>query len=211
MSGVWKTIVGLEKNLLQKHICLENLIEGKVGKGEDVRMWLDTWVGNEPLKSTFPDLYMLEKERTVKVKDYIDIVNANVTWKWRWKKQTMSNKEEDDLKKLVTLLQQMYLSGDWDRWTWKPDTNGVFSVASMKSILAKSSQVSSVFTWKWNGWVPKKLNTFMRKAVDNNIPTLMALQRRHVNVGDTSCRLCEEADEDSDHIFTSCSVATGIR
>ncbi|XP_021991931.1 uncharacterized protein LOC110888728 [Helianthus annuus] len=84
----------------------------------------------------------------------------------------------------------------------------IFSVASMKSLLIKSSKIPNSFSWKWNGWVPKKINTFMWKVVNNNIPTMLALKGRQVNVGDTLCKLCGEADEDADHLLTSCLITT---
>ncbi|KAJ0616065.1 putative reverse transcriptase zinc-binding domain-containing protein [Helianthus annuus] len=87
----------------------------------------------------------------------------------------------------------------------------MFSVASMKAALCKNRQNLNVFKWRWNGWVANKLNTFMWKALDNNLPTLVALKKkRRINIPNTLCSLCGETEEDSDHLFTSCTDATTI-
>ncbi|XP_022014336.1 uncharacterized protein LOC110913825 [Helianthus annuus] len=146
--------------------------------GDEIRMWWDTWAGNEPLYKIFPDLYKIEKKKRIMLKDCFCKENGDMKWKWRWKKQRLNQKEKEELKNLEELLQQVNISGETDQWIWKPDDKGIFSVASMKSLLVKSSKIPKSFSWKWNGWVPKKVNTFMWKAVNNNIPTMLALKGR---------------------------------
>ncbi|KAD4983144.1 hypothetical protein E3N88_19815 [Mikania micrantha] len=44
----------------------------------------------------------------------------------------------------------------------------------------------------------------------DRLPTMTALRSRNVNLGSTTCKLCGDADETTDHIFIACHLAIYI-
>ncbi|PWA76903.1 nucleic acid-binding, OB-fold protein [Artemisia annua] len=48
------------------------------------------------------------------------------------------------------------------------------------------------------------------RANTDRIPTMSALRRRNIVVGEGGCYLCGEEDESTDHIFTACRIANGV-
>ena len=44
----------------------------------------------------------------------------------------------------------------------------------------------------------------------DKIPTKKALIRRNIQCGDGMCILCEDQEEDVDHLFTACILANGV-
>ncbi|GJS93266.1 RNA-directed DNA polymerase, eukaryota [Tanacetum coccineum] len=63
----WLDIVNEVRKLASKGIDLLSLVKKKVGKGEATSFWNDVWLGDFPLKQTYPRLYFLELDKHVSV------------------------------------------------------------------------------------------------------------------------------------------------
>ncbi|KAJ0724140.1 putative reverse transcriptase zinc-binding domain-containing protein [Helianthus annuus] len=68
----------------------------------------------------------------------------------------------------------------------------------------------AICNFKWCKWILNKCNIFMWKACMDRIPTMWALRRRNIMVGDGRCVFCGDVDETTDHIFTTCRLASGV-
>ncbi|XP_021998467.1 uncharacterized protein LOC110895432 [Helianthus annuus] len=104
----------------------------------------------------------------------------------------------------------MYFGNGVDKWIWKADVSGAFTVSSMKSIIQASNADEEVEVWDWNPLVPIKLNTFGWRLLLNWLPTADVLRKRGILIGPSMCPLCNMANESADHIFASCYVASVI-
>ena len=61
------------KGLLQyKKTLKENLKYRAVGLGEKVRFWLNSWVGERPLATQFPDLVNCAMDREAMISSYLE-------------------------------------------------------------------------------------------------------------------------------------------
>ncbi|GJX79787.1 hypothetical protein Tco_0327936 [Tanacetum coccineum] len=63
----WLDIVNEVRKLASKGIDLLSLVKKKVGNGEATFFWNDVWLGDFPLKQTYPRLYFLELDKYVSV------------------------------------------------------------------------------------------------------------------------------------------------
>ncbi|GKF20060.1 hypothetical protein Tco_0068698, partial [Tanacetum coccineum] len=63
----WLDIVNEVRKLASKGIDLLSLVKKKVGNGEATSFWNDVWLGDFPLKQTYPRLYFLELDKHVSV------------------------------------------------------------------------------------------------------------------------------------------------
>ncbi|KAJ0837230.1 putative reverse transcriptase zinc-binding domain-containing protein [Helianthus annuus] len=56
----------------------------------------------------------------------------------------------------------------------------------------------------------KKVNIFACRAEQDRLATLKGLQKRNTLHGPITCRLCGKIDEDANHLFVSCDVASVV-
>ncbi|PWA73278.1 reverse transcriptase domain, Reverse transcriptase zinc-binding domain protein [Artemisia annua] len=68
-TSPWRQIVKLENDLVSYGISLPSVFKKKIGNGCNTLFWLDTWIGNEPLKDSFPRLFRLESNPSALVCD----------------------------------------------------------------------------------------------------------------------------------------------
>lgn len=59
ITGVWKNIASVDKELEKVGVPMEFIMKKKVNKGDKTLFWIDIWAGNETLKEKFPNLYVL--------------------------------------------------------------------------------------------------------------------------------------------------------
>ncbi|KAJ0567499.1 hypothetical protein HanIR_Chr06g0285521 [Helianthus annuus] len=63
ISGTWNGIVKMGKELELYNLNFGTMIKGELGNGRDIRVWLDWWVGDAPLRDQFPELFNLERHK----------------------------------------------------------------------------------------------------------------------------------------------------
>lgn len=89
--------------------------------------------------------------------------------------------------------------------------NGEFDTKHIKwTIDKKHATVEEEAVFKWNNWVPKKVNIMNWRASCDRLPTLKALDKRGITVQTNTCILCQEALETTEHIFTSCPAVINV-
>ncbi|KAD2806081.1 hypothetical protein E3N88_39458 [Mikania micrantha] len=69
IPGVWKSIGKIGKDLLKCNVDLTKLISGKVVKGNQVRFWIDKWLGNDSFDKLFPSLFNKEVSKSCTIKE----------------------------------------------------------------------------------------------------------------------------------------------
>ncbi|KAM0069892.1 putative RNA-directed DNA polymerase [Helianthus debilis subsp. tardiflorus] len=187
LSGVWSNIAKVFINIKVGGSPLRNFIKGIVGNGKEISFWLDTWI--------------------------IDRINPNgsvYSLKWAWKSTPSSPDLVNNLNQLISLLNDVQLSDQDDRWIWRSSSAGMFSVNSVKSLLTTDVQSDAPFVMKWCNWIPAKCNIHAWRMEMGKIPTGDALRRRNINIEDITCPMCSSTEESADHLFTSCYVASVV-
>lgn len=103
-----------------------------------------------------------------------------------------------------------------DRWWWRLEENGVYTVNSMYKKLEEDVLVEDnldglerrVFCNIWKSMAPLKVVAFSWKLMYDRIQTQINLCVRNVLPlgATTSCVLCNVSEESSNHIFLHCEV-----
>ncbi|XP_022013882.1 uncharacterized protein LOC110913354 [Helianthus annuus] len=89
--------------------------------------------------------------------------------------------------------------------------NQEFSVKNAKQTLGQNLDLNaSSNTFCWNNWVQSKCTTFVWRAVDEKIPSLLALRNRGMNLPNVTCKTCGAADESAHHILIECNFAKRV-
>ncbi|MFS8026364.1 putative RNA-directed DNA polymerase [Helianthus anomalus] len=200
-SGVWHNIVAVFNKQVSGGTMLRNLFKGVVGRGDQLYFWLDNWVTDIPLKDLFTRLFSLEVVKTCRVQE-------RIPGNWLWKHDPSLDDELVEMAELLNVVNLVSLNNNSDKWVWKGDSSGVFSVASVKKALEGDFTNVNGFILDWCKWVPIKCSVFVWRAAMGRIPTSDALRRRGIFAGDGLCPLCRTEDDSADHLLTSCLIAT---
>ncbi|KAL8517334.1 hypothetical protein ACS0TY_015538 [Phlomoides rotata] len=103
-----------------------------------------------------------------------------------------------------------------DRWIWKLEKEGNYSVKTTYNAILKRTMTMNSEQEKisviWNKIVPLKIVAFSWKLVQDKVPTMTNLLRRGAINPYFSllCRLCGRSNEDSDHLFFECTSSVAI-
>lgn len=89
--GVWRKLVALwivalwsvpleEKNIRNGWGSFSNLVSFKVVDGSCIYFWHDVWCGVATLKSYFPELYSIARDKEAFVLGYLDSLGTSIHW-----------------------------------------------------------------------------------------------------------------------------------
>ncbi|XP_022020261.1 uncharacterized protein LOC110920356 [Helianthus annuus] len=210
-SGVWKNIGEIGKDFSKRNININTSLCSKVGRGDKTLFWVDTWYGSEPLRTQFPCLYQLSTRKRAKVQEVYKIVNGGILWDWTWSRAPSSGEEKAEMESLKQNLQKYDLSVNEDVWVWKQSEKEDFSVKNVRLSLDRIIDINSEPNqFYWNKWATAKSTAFVWRAIDEKIPSAVALANRGMEISDTSCKLCGEDNEDAVHILMKCNFARRV-
>lgn len=142
-----------------------------------------------------------------------------VEWCFEWR-QRFFVREEQLLVNLLEDLEGHVWSNGEDRWVWRMEDEGKFTVKSMYAKLEGrwivennwSVEELRVFLQLWKSPAPSKVVALSWKVLLDRIPSRLNLRRRNALPPEVSvrCALCEVEMETSIHLFAHCMVARGI-
>lgn len=69
--GVQNNIVRIQGELVKRDIPMSKIIKRKIKSVTDTLFWSDGWIGNGPLKLTFPELFSMESHKRCNISDRI--------------------------------------------------------------------------------------------------------------------------------------------
>ncbi|XP_022020165.1 uncharacterized protein LOC110920250 [Helianthus annuus] len=203
LAGPWKNIISVGQLVLHADIDLKNAASATWANGNNIQFWLDSWADPIPFYSKYPELFKAERDKECLVEDRVELGDSGPMYSWDWERPIL-----DDSVNLQ--LQQMKILIDSDKWFWKYDVNGCFTVAGIKKILSSVNRDSPVRAFEWNNWVPKKVAIVAWRAEMERLPTKCALVARNVPVQDQECVFCGEVAETCEHLFVACHFAQSI-
>ncbi|GKV48451.1 hypothetical protein SLEP1_g55264 [Rubroshorea leprosula] len=129
-SNWWKDLCKLDVLEENRRGWLSGGFQIRIGNGEKVSFWKDSWSNTRVLANVFPRLYMLStgKDNT------IDEMGRWEDNKWVWNlpwRCTPHSWEQDSMQDLNKLLKETNLTiGKEDTWTWERDKLGDYSTSS---------------------------------------------------------------------------------
>ncbi|XP_068483406.1 uncharacterized protein [Phaseolus vulgaris] len=134
-----------------------------------------------------------------------------LVWRWTlsWRRDRFEWEKELETE-LVTHISSVCVNKEQsDVRVWGNDENGCFTVKSAYLCLASTDggRQSEVFKYLWKARAfPNVLTTIWRALLDR-LPTRECLSRRGVMLESTTCVLCHDKIESSQHLFMECDLA----
>ncbi|KAM0024642.1 hypothetical protein Hdeb2414_s0022g00618131 [Helianthus debilis subsp. tardiflorus] len=96
ISGGWKGIHNIEKELGGLNIDVDQLIMGEVGTRTAMRFWIEKWWGDSPLKEVFPALFILGNQK--------DATTAMRKGEWSWERTLETTTEREQFNQISELM-----------------------------------------------------------------------------------------------------------
>ena len=154
----------------------------------------------------FPNLFRLTAQKNARVADL---------WDWDsgvggWNPIFLRSFNDWEMEEVDRLLQVLYSKQIRplmeDKILFKDSKNDAFSVKSMYKVLDCSLQVDFPFRSIWNPVVPPIMGFFAWEASWGKVLTLDQLKRRGRALANR-CFLCEEDEENINHLLLHCKKA----
>ncbi|KEH40277.1 hypothetical protein MTR_1g026690 [Medicago truncatula] len=168
----WKDLMGLDRSGNSNWFTSE--VVRTVGNGNKTSFWNHVWVGEETFRSKYPRLFDISNQKEVTIGDMW--VQQGV-WEWSWRR-IFFVWEENLFANLLRDVEGCRLSDEEDRWVWKLEEKGVFSVKSMfkklENVLGVEDEPRGwergVFKDIWESPAPSKVVAFSWKLLYDWIP-----------------------------------------
>jgi hypothetical protein len=197
----WKDIGAIGFNLNTN--WFSQSVNKVIGNGANKCFWTENWVGNSSIKVCFPQLYSISSQKEASVADLWSGAGG-ARWSLVWRRRLFVC-EETLVEELFGVLQGAILSDQEDRWSWKHDVNGDFSMKSTYSLVFNlmaeresfSQDQATAFKAIWKCPAPSKVQGFSWMLLHDRIPSKVNLFRRNIlhQVEDRVCVLCGNYDE----------------
>nr|GFA07471.1 RNA-directed DNA polymerase, eukaryota, reverse transcriptase zinc-binding domain protein [Tanacetum cinerariifolium] len=135
----WTSIIKEARSLKGTCINVLDLIRLKLGNVDSSSFWEDKWYADGVIKELFPRLYALElhKHATVRMKLKAPSLDNS------FRRRVRSGAEESQFYSLLEIVQVINLVPCEDRYFWSLESEGDYSVASIRKLVdEKRFQVS---------------------------------------------------------------------
>jgi len=184
----------------------------KMGSGDKVRFWEDTWASSRALRDIYPRLYSISLNHRSKVAEVGEWEEEEWSWKLSWRRSRFQWESEllDELLRVIDRIKPRRDTTDIQ--TWGGDASGVYSVKTAYDCLAKSTRgrPNVIFKLLWQVKAsPNVLVTAWRALLDR-LPTKANLMTRGVMINSQPCVMCGGGIESAQHLFLDCTVAQRV-
>ena len=126
----------------------------KVLDGSQTRFWIDTWLGNKPLKDKFPSLFNIVRRKQDSVAQVLSTIPLNISFR-----RNLVGANLMAWHRIVASLQDINLLEQRDVFVWSLNASGNFTVKSMYAALINNGVRVSQDLWQIK--VPTKIKIFL--------------------------------------------------
>lgn len=150
----------------------------RLGVGNSIRFWKDTWLGGDPLEVVFQRLFVVSEMKNDFISAFGCWENGVWVWDFKWRRQFFAW-EEDLLLEFENLIKPIVLHQREDTWTWKPHASGLFNTNSAYEVLLNNENHGvmladvevKAFRLLWKSKAPLKVVAFSWQLLLDRLPT----------------------------------------
>jgi hypothetical protein len=193
-SQFWKSLLDVRNDRARSFKYI-------IGDGKKVRFWHDTWLGDCPLKISFPHLYFICNQQDVSVYRVFNQGNLRLTFR-----RNFGCREDQELAELTELVGGVSFSENKDIVKWVLEKSGRFTTSSMYKDLTFTGFFDRWMQCLWQTKIPLKIKIFLWQVINDKIQSAEQLKKRN-RTGPIECGLCGQA-ETTNHIFFHCALAS---
>ncbi|GJT98055.1 RNA-directed DNA polymerase, eukaryota [Tanacetum coccineum] len=171
----------------------------EVGGLGDTRFWVDNWYEGGVIKELFPRMFALELNKNATVSLKLNVSSLDNSFR----RKARSGIEEMQLNSLAEISRMTTLVPCEDRYVWTLESDGVFSVASIRKEIDGNRFQDVSLPTRWVKSVPIKMNIIAWKVKSNALPTRFNISRRGMDIDSIVCPICNAGVESTNHFFSN--------
>lgn len=170
-SYIIKDMLGIQSNVACANLLSVSCFQWKIGNGELIKFWEDSWHISGPLMNLYPRLYRITRLKFCSIKIFCSLweekgVSDNSLWL-----RPISSRDEEMLNFLSITLQDINLNETRDILGWKPG-KGAFLAKEFANLLSinhqKGNSRSHIWEIIWKIKVPPKIIIFFVETTMGN-------------------------------------------
>lgn len=204
------------KSLWSQIVCCGGLIlpniKRRINSGRNTLFWLDDWTDDGIFKLKFPRFFALSLKPTCSV---LEAWNVSLGCWNIFPKRSLFYREVERWQSISQLWPQPRKTVSDDMWMWKLESNGNFSIKSVKKFLSidRMRPICQNMDKIWSSFIPKKCKFFWWTLMLRSINTSEKIQARRPDcaLSPNWCYLCNKASESVDHLFIHCTETSYYR
>ncbi|XP_058754569.1 uncharacterized protein LOC131627730 [Vicia villosa] len=203
-------------------------------QGNTILFWHSSWLGDQTLRESFPLLFDLSTNKLCKVSEAISWNNGVFSWNLGVPMgidgldslgPNLLHQPTNGTSMAISLLMRDLKvlldritpnTVDYDDFHWKLTSNGVFSVASVSSLVSNSKDIAwpsntiKLLDVMWKANIPKKVKIFSWRFFIKRLPLKDLLAYRGINLTSLDCPFCSYHPESSEHLFFQCQITKTV-
>ncbi|GJU11327.1 RNA-directed DNA polymerase, eukaryota, reverse transcriptase zinc-binding domain protein [Tanacetum coccineum] len=194
----------------QKYSLWTKVIKAIYGEdgnlNKDVSGEVDNWYEGGVIKELFLRMFALELNKNATVSSKLNASSLDNSFR----RKARSGIEEMQLNSLAEISRMTTLVPCKDHYVWTLESDGVFSVASIRKEIDGNRFQDVSLPTRWVKSVPIKVNIIAWKVKSNALPTRFNISRRGMDIDSIVCPICNAGVESTNHIFFQCVVVRQI-
>ena len=202
--GLWRSIRDGWENF-SRHVSFV------VGNGSRILFWHHKWIGDNSLKSLYPQLFVFSANKEAFVFEVLSPLagDNDRVWSLRFHREFNDWELAASYSFLHFIQSRVPRGGGSDNLSWCLNGSGRFDVRSFYLKIRNATLTS--FPWKgiWKAKVPKRVAFFMWTAAHGQVLNLDNLRLRGRTLINRCCMCCCN-EESVDHLLISCPVAHSL-
>ena len=133
-------------------------------------------------------------------------------WDLKWRRNLFDYEQHTAVTFMEAITDIQIQPHMQDIQVWKADRSGIYSTKSAYRLLKTTTPImeANILKIVWNLNVPPRAAIFSWRLILDRLPTRGNLLWRIVQMQDTSCPLCGNAQEEVDHLFFNCEMTIGL-
>jgi hypothetical protein len=179
-------------------------LQSQVGRGDNTLFWHDKWLLGCSISDLAPTVVAAVPMKTQQQRTVVEALNNH-----RWTRDIQGGLSMIGLYEFFHLwdaLRDILLTDEDDKHIWRFESSGQFTSRSVYLAFFHGSVGFEPWHRLWKSWAPSKCKVFLWLAIQNKCWTADRLASRGLP-HPSSCALCDQEDEDVQHILTTCVFA----
>jgi hypothetical protein len=187
----------------------QRLIDMKVGNGNDISFWTDSWIGGRTATDIAPLVVGRVSTRCKNRRTAAEGLEGN---RWLLDIQgDLSDEGRVQCVRLWALIQSINRDvSEPDKFTWKEARSGVYSARATYRSLCQEEEEFCMAAPIWGSFATLKCKIFAWLAIKYRLWTSDRRVRHGLQEQSDPCFLCLQEEDSVDHILMQCSYARQV-
>ena len=210
-NGTWAHLLSSNAETSKMRSIIEEGMGVKIGNGQSVSFWHDTWCDGGALKRIFPKLYTISLQKNLLISQMGIWQEESWVWQLSWRRN-LYDWEQDQATRLETLIQQFNPDRNMeDSMVWKHSGSMVYPTKIIgEKMLEDIAPIleKPIINHVWQKFIPPRVQLTIWLANLERLKTGdFLLENGIIDAQRATCPFCSTGTESNSHILFTCNFS----